>query len=199
VKRVLVVGLGNEGSSYKNTRHNIGFSVLDYFAQEIEGGYSSGRYANTANFRKKGVHFFLVKPTTFMNLSGNAVRYWLQKHRIDLKNLLVITDDIHLPFGTIRIKPGGSDGGHNGIKHINETLKTSIYPRLRFGIGGNFEQGCQSDYVLSQWAPKEQQQLPDYIKICTEAIFDFGTVGIQKTMSLYNKKSWSKELGDKFS
>lgn len=188
MKRVLIAGLGNEGSVYKNTRHNVGFQVLDFLAKKLELVYTSDRYVSITSFRNKGVHFFLIKPTTYMNLSGNAIRYWLGKSKIEIENLLVITDDIHLPFGTIRLRSRGSDGGHNGFKHINEMVKTISYPRLRFGIGSKFGQGFQSNYVLERWTSGEQEQLPVYLEKCVKVILSFGIDGIQKTMNLYNKK-----------
>lgn len=186
--KFLIAGLGNIGAEYENTRHNIGFRVLDAFASASGIFFNPDRYAFMAEFKFKGRVFILVKPATFMNLSGKAVSYWLQKEKISHENLLVITDDIALPFGTLRIKPKGSDGGHNGLKNIQETLGTSDYPRLRFGIGNNFSRGRQVEYVLSEWTEEEKKNLPERISIAIEMIKSFGTAGIQRTMSEYNNK-----------
>lgn len=186
--KFLIAGLGNIGPDYENTRHNIGFQVLDALAKETSAYFNSGRYAFQAQFKFKGRSFFLIKPTTFMNLSGNAVSYWLQKEKIPVENLLVITDDIALPFGTLRLKPKGSDGGHNGLKNIQEIIGTSEFSRLRIGIGNNFARGRQAEYVLSEWNDEEQLLLPPRIAMAGEMIRSFGTAGIQKTMTDFNNK-----------
>lgn len=186
--KFLIAGLGNIGAEYENTRHNIGFQILDAFAKASGIFFSPDRYAFIAEFKFKGRVFILIKPTTFMNLSGKAVNYWLQKEKISRENLLVITDDIALPFGTLRLKPKGSDGGHNGLKSIQEIIGTPDFPRLRFGIGSNFSKGRQVDYVLSEWSEDEKKILPERTQIAVEMIKSFGTAGIQRTMSEYNNK-----------
>lgn len=186
--KFLIVGLGNIGDEYENTRHNIGFQILDVLAKGSNIFFDANRYAFSAEYKFKGRAFILIKPTTFMNLSGKAVNYWLQKEKIPKENLMVITDDIALPFGTLRMKPQGNDGGHNGLKNIREILGTSDYPRLRFGIGSNFPKGKQVEYVLSEWNEEEKKILPERITLAAEAIKSFGIVGIQKTMSEYNNK-----------
>ena len=188
--KFLIVGLGNIGPEYKNTRHNIGFQIVDAFVsqQSRDAFFSPNRYAFTSEYKFKNRTFILIKPTTFMNLSGKAVNYWLQKEKILRENLLVITDDIALPFGTLRLKPQGSDGGHNGLKSIHETLGSSDYPRLRFGIGSNFSKGRQVEYVLSEWEEEEKKILPEKISNAVEMIKSFGTTGIQKTMTEFNNK-----------
>lgn len=185
--KFLIVGLGNIGPEYENTRHNIGFRVLDAFAKDSSLFFTLDRYALVSENKFKGRTFIFIKPTTFMNLSGKAVNYWMQKEKVTKENILVIADDIALPFGTLRLKPQGSDGGHNGLKNIQETLGTSDYPRLRFGIGNNFQRGRQVEYVLSEWTEEEKQILPEKLQLVKEMIISFATVGIQKTMSTYNK------------
>lgn len=186
--KFLIAGLGNIGAEYENTRHNIGFRVLDAFAKESGIFFSPDRYAFFTEYKFKSRTFLFIKPTTFMNLSGKAVNYWLQKEKINRENLLVITDDLALPFGTLRIKPKGSDGGHNGLKNIQETIGTSDYPRLRFGIGSDFPRGKQVDYVLSEWTEEEKKILPERMAVAAEMIKSFGTAGIQRTMTEYNNK-----------
>lgn len=184
--KYLIVGLGNIGDEYAGTRHNIGFSVVDALAGETK--FSLDRHAQVAEIKFKGRILVLVKPTTYMNLSGKAVQYWLQQEKIPLENMLVITDDIALPFGTIRIKAKGSDGGHNGLKHIQEILGTGEYARLRFGVGSEFSKGKQSDYVLGKWNDEEKKALPERIAKCCEAVKAFTTIGIGLTMTNYNGK-----------
>lgn len=186
--KYLIVGLGNIGPDYENTRHNIGFLILDAFSQASNIFFTLDRHALVAEYKFKGRSLILIKPTTFMNLSGKAVNYWMQKEKIPAENILVITDDLALPFGTLRLKPKGSDGGHNGLKSIQETIGNSDYPRLRFGIGSNFSKGRQVDFVLSEWTDEEKKLLPERIGIAKEIILSFTTLGIQKTMSLYNNK-----------
>jgi len=188
MNKFLIVGLGNPGDEYRHSRHNIGFMVLDALAKELASGFSSSRLADVAEGKIKGKTVFLVKPTTFMNLSGKAVNYYLQKENIPLKNLMVITDDLALPLGKLRIRNKGSDGGHNGLKSIQETLGTSDYPRLRFGIGNEFSKGRQVDYVLGEWDAAERNELVPRIDIAVEAIKDFALMGIDKTMNAYNSK-----------
>jgi peptidyl-tRNA hydrolase, PTH1 family len=186
--KYLIAGLGNIGSEYENTRHNIGFKVLDALAGASNAVFSSGRYANVCEIRHKGRTFVLVKPTTYMNLSGNAVRYWLQEEKIEIENLLVITDDLALPFGKIRIRPKGSDGGHNGLKHIQQILNSDQYARLRFGISSTFAKGQQVDYVLGEWGKEELLTLPERIDVASKAVVSFGLAGLARTMSDFNPK-----------
>jgi len=186
--KYLVAGLGNIGPDYENTRHNIGFEVLDFLAGESGIFFDSDRYAFKAEVKSKGRTFVLIKPTTFMNLSGKAVNYWMQKENIPLERLLVVTDDLALPLGTLRMKGKGSDGGHNGLKHINQILGRSDYARLRFGIGNEFSKGRQVDYVLGKWDAEEKTMLPERIKQAAEMIVSFGVIGVQRTMSAYNNK-----------
>lgn len=186
--KYLFAGLGNIGEEYQNTRHNIGFKVVDALANASASIFTQDRLAFVTEIKFKSRVIILIKPTTFMNLSGKAIQYWLQKEKISINNLLVITDDISLPFGSIRIKAKGSDGGHNGLKSIAETLQTQEFPRLRFGIGNNFSKGKQSDYVLGKWNDDEIKILSDRIKIACEAVQSFSTIGIAHTMNFYNNK-----------
>jgi|SRR5690554_4270463 len=186
--KYLIVGLGNIGSQYENTRHNIGFQTLDAFAKASNVFFESNRYADTATVKFKGRTLILVKPTTFMNLSGKAVNYYLQTEKTPLERLLVVTDDLALPFGTLRLKAKGSDGGHNGLKHINQVLGRQDYPRLRFGIGNEFGKGKQVNYVLSDWNEEESTQLEERIGQCQKIIQAFTTIGINRTMSEFNGK-----------
>ena len=186
--KYLIVGLGNIGDEYRNTRHNIGFKVLDAFAKASNTSFSTQRYGDVARMRLKNKQLVLLKPSTYMNLSGNAVRYWKDQENIPNENILVIVDDIALPFGGIRIKPSGSDAGHNGLKSIAEKLGNQNYPRLRFGIGDNFPRGCQVDYVLGNFTIDERQQLPTRIDSAIDAIKAFVLSGIQFAMCNYNNK-----------
>lgn len=186
--KYLIAGLGNIGNEYVNTRHNIGFTILNELARLSEISFEDKRYAFKAEYKHKSRTFVLIRPTTYMNLSGRAINYWLQKEKIPVENLLVITDDIALPFGTIRIRTKGSDGGHNGLYSIASTLGTNQFSRLRFGIGGDFPKGTQVNYVLGEWLPEEEKALPERIEKVIEAIRCFGTLGIERTMNLYNSK-----------
>lgn len=186
--KYLIVGLGNIGAEYQDTRHNIGFNVLDALASASNISFEDKRYGLVGEFKFKGRTFVLVKPTTYMNRSGQAVNYWLQKTKVPLNKLLVIVDDIALPFGAIRIRPKGGDGGHNGLTNINQVLGTSNYTRVRFGIGDDFHQGRQVEYVLGKWGTDEKKELPFLIDHCIEIIKSFGTVGLQLTMTRLNKK-----------
>jgi PTH1 family peptidyl-tRNA hydrolase len=186
--KYLIVGLGNPGSKYANTRHNIGFLVLDEFAKEREATFELDRHAEVARTKFKGRSIVLVKPTTFMNLSGKAVNYWMQQEKIPLENVLIISDDLALPFGTLRMKGKGSDGGHNGFKDIQATLNTPNYARLRFGIGSEFGRGQQSDYVLGEWNSEERAALGERVSTATEFIKGFTTIGLNRTMSNWNGK-----------
>lgn len=184
--KYLIAGLGNIGSDYERTRHNIGFDTLDELANSSGVSFSSGRYADQCDLKFKGRTLVLIKPTTYMNLSGKAVHYWLQKEKIPLDRLLVITDDLALPFGTLRLKTKGSDGGHNGLKHIQQILGTQDYARLRFGIGSEFSKGQQVNYVLSNWSEAEAEELPALIKRSTEIVKSFVTIGAARTMNEFN-------------
>ena len=186
--KFLIVGLGNIGDEYKNTRHNIGFSILDALAKASNIVFTPGKTAFSAEYRYKGRTFILIKPTTYMNLSGKAVNYWMQKEKIPLEHVLIITDDLALPLGSLRLRGKGSDGGHNGLKNISEVLGTDNYARLRFGVGSDFSKGKQVDYVLGEWTKKEQEMLEPRIKMAIEIIKSFGTIGLQRTMSEFNNK-----------
>ena len=184
----LIVGLGNIGEKYDRTRHNIGFEILDAFAEASSVVFTPDRYGARCEIKYKGRSFICVKPSTYMNLSGKAVRYWLQKEKLDPEQLLIITDDIALPFGTIRLKAKGSDGGHNVLKSVQETLGTSKYPRFRFGVGADFGPGQQVNYVLSKWTDDESKALNGRKEICIDLIKSFGTIGIDRTMNQFNNK-----------
>ena len=186
--KYLIVGLGNIGSEYAETRHNIGFKVLDALAEASNTVFTSSRYGAVAEMRHKGRTLVMLKPSTYMNLSGKAVRYWLEQERIPRENLLVVSDDIALPFGALRMRPKGSAGGHNGLKNIAELLGSEEYARMRFGVGGGFARGHQVDYVLGEWTDEERKALPERLKIFGEAILSFATIGCERTMNLYNKK-----------
>jgi PTH1 family peptidyl-tRNA hydrolase len=184
----LIVGLGNPGEQYKETRHNIGFKVVEAFAKEKEVLFSVQKHAEIAKFKFKGKNVTLIKPSTFMNLSGKAVNYWMQNEKISLENIFIITDDLALPFGKLRLKGQGSSGGHNGLKDIEAVLKTQIYARLRFGVGADFSQGKQVDYVLGKWNSVENETLEERILVATEFIKSFISVGLNLTMTNWNNK-----------
>lgn len=184
--KYLIVGLGNIGEQYANTRHNIGFKVLDALAEASNTVFKTDRLGDVCEIRHKGRILVLLKPSTFMNLSGNAVRYWMQKEKIEQENIFVVLDDIAIDFGMLRIRKKGSDGGHNGLKHINATLGNQDYARLRFGVAGNFAKGFQVDYVLGEWNDQEKTQLPELLKQASDAILDFTTIGIDRTMNVHN-------------
>lgn len=188
MKKFLIVGLGNIGPKYHNTRHNIGFKILDALASAEGCTFETQKLGDIATFKFKGRTFIALKPSTFMNLSGKAIRYWLEKEKVPLENLLVITDDIHLDFGTIRLKAKGSDGGHNGLKDTQLQLQTTKYNRFRFGVGGNFGPGRQVDYVLGDWNQEEQNALPERLEKAIALIKSFGTAGLANTMSSFNGK-----------
>lgn len=188
MKKFLIAGLGNIGPKYHNTRHNIGFKILDELAEEESLSFESAKLGDIATYKLKGRTFILLKPSTFMNLSGKAVNYWLQKEKIPLENLLVVTDDLNLPFGTLRLKTKGSDGGHNGLKDIQAYLNTTKYNRFRFGISDEFSKGKQINYVLGEWDKEEEQKLPERLKVSAELIRSFGTAGVNNTMNLFNGK-----------
>jgi peptidyl-tRNA hydrolase len=186
--KYLIVGLGNIGSEYIGTRHNIGFRIANQLVDDTGLGFSEERYGAVARFRVKNCDLIVLKPNTFMNLSGHAVRYWLQKENIPVENLLVLVDDLALPFGTLRLKPKGSDAGHNGLRNIQELLGTQQYCRLRFGIGDNFPRGRQADYVLAPFEPEERTLMPEKVKLAVEIVRSFCLAGIQITMNQYNNK-----------
>ena len=188
MKKYLIVGLGNIGEEYQYTRHNIGFLALDYLAKEHKISFTTDRLGDVSSIKHKGRTFILLKPSTYMNLSGKAVRYWLEKERLTAENLLVVCDDLNIKFGTLRIKGKGSDGGHNGLKDIQYQLGTQEYARLRFGISSNFESGKQIDYVLGEWAPEEQALLPERVAKCAEAVLSYGLAGLAITMNTFNNK-----------
>jgi len=185
--KYLIVGLGNIGDEYKNTRHNIGFMVLDAMAIASNTSFCDKRYGLVASVKHKGRTFILLKPSTYMNLSGNAVRYWLNKENIPVENMLVIVDDLALPFGSFRMRPKGSDGGHNGLAHINSVLGTDSYPRIRVGIGDNFRRGSQIGYVLGNMTKEENESFSKKIPVLVDMIKSFGTAGLELTMTSYNK------------
>lgn len=186
--KFLIVGLGNPGEKYANTRHNIGFRVVEQLIEGTDARFETAKLGNVTTHKYKGRTLILLQPSTFMNLSGKAVNYWLQHEKIPVENLLVITDDLALPFGKLRMKPKGSDGGHNGLKDIQATLQTENYARLRFGVGSDFAKGKQVDYVLGEWQKDEISVLQERMKLACDMIHGFVTIGIEKTMSLYNSK-----------
>ena len=186
--KYLIVGLGNIGPEYRNTRHNIGFKILDALAGASNFSFDSARYAFKGEMRYKGRTLVCIKPTTYMNLSGKAVNYWMKEENISKENILVITDDLALPFGTLRLKTKGSNGGHNGLKDIELVLNSNEYPRLRFGVGSNFQRGRQVDYVLSDWTEEEEIALEERIEKSIEIIQSFVTAGAELTMSAFNNK-----------
>jgi PTH1 family peptidyl-tRNA hydrolase len=185
--KYLIVGLGNIGEEYQNTRHNIGFQVLDAISLASNTVFKASRYGSVCNFKYKGREFILLKPSTYMNLSGNAVNYWLNKEKIVISNMLVIVDDLALPLGSIRMRPKGSDGGHNGLSHITAILGTDEYARIRVGIGNNFSRGNQKNYVLGSWSSEEMKYLTERIGIVVDMIKSFGTIGTGLTMTAFNK------------
>lgn len=188
MKKFLIVGLGNIGSDYKNTRHNIGFQIVDEVANNHDVSFETQKLGDIATFRAKGKTFFLLKPSTYMNLSGKAVKYWMTKEKIAVENTLIVTDDVHIDFGTIRLKAKGSAGGHNGLKDIQEKLKTQQYPRFRFGVGGNYSKGRQVEFVLGQWTKEEESLLIERIPFAAKAVVSFGIAGLANTMNVFNGK-----------
>ncbi len=185
--KFLIFGLGNMASEYDGTRHNVGFEVVDFLCKNLEGSWRGDHHGDLAEVKFKGRTLILLKPNTWMNLSGKAVRYWLQKEKIEPANLLVITDDLNLPFGKQRLRANGSDGGHNGLKSIIELLETKDFPRLRVGIGDTFSKGKQVNYVLGKWSKDEAAELPHVIERAAETAKSFATIGMERTMSLFNK------------
>jgi peptidyl-tRNA hydrolase, PTH1 family len=186
--KYLIAGLGNPGREYENTRHNIGFKILDALAEASNIVFSDERHGWITEYKLKGRTFVLLKPSTYMNLSGKAVNYWMQKENIAVENLLVVVDDLALPMGSLRLRAKGGDAGHNGLKSITETIGRADYARLRFGIGDNFRQGQQVDYVLGEWDKQEKLELPALIDTSIEIIKSFGTIGIDQTMTFFNKR-----------
>lgn len=188
MKKFLIVGLGNIGSEYVNTRHNIGFKIVDHFANQESISFQTQKLGEIAEYKIKGRTILLLKPNTYMNLSGKAVKYWMEKENIEKENILVITDDLNLSFGSIRIKTKGSDGGHNGLKNIQLILNTTEYPRYRFGISDAFKKGKQVDYVLGEWTSEEDEALKERLSVSSEIIKSFALAGLNNTMNLYNGK-----------
>ena len=188
MKKFLIVGLGNIGADYANTRHNIGFDILDHLADQQEVQFETKRLGDITSFRIKGRMVFLLKPSTYMNLSGKAVHYWLDKEKIPVERLLIVTDDLNLPFGSLRLKTKGSDGGHNGLKDVQDKLRTTQYNRFRFGISDDFQKGRQVDYVLSKWSEDEKEKLRERLEMSCELIKSFVLTGAQSTMNAYNGK-----------
>lgn len=188
MKKFLIVGLGNIGSEYVNTRHNIGFQIVDELARDYDAKFETEKLGDITSFRHKGRTFILLKPSTYMNLSGKAIKYWMTKEKIPIENVLVITDDVNIDFGMIRIKTKGSAGGHNGLKDTETKLGTQKYARFRFGVGANYSRGKQVDFVLSEWSAEEQSQLIERFPVATKAVLSFGTDGINNTMNNFNGK-----------
>lgn len=188
MKKFLIVGLGNIGKKYANTRHNIGFKILDYLAETNDILFETVKLGDVATLKIKGRTLILLKPSTFMNLSGKSIKYWLEKEKIPLENLLVVTDDLNLPFGSLRLKTKGSDGGHNGLKDTQDKLQTVKYNRFRFGISDEFSTGRQVDYVLGEWTNEENTQLKERLKISAELVKSFALAGVNTTMNQFNGK-----------
>ncbi len=188
MKKFLIVGLGNIGEKYANTRHNIGFKILDYLAETNDIPFETVKLGDVATLKIKGRTLILLKPSTFMNLSGKSIKYWLEKEKIPLENLLVVTDDLNLPFGSLRLKTKGSDGGHNGLKDTQDKLQTVKYNRFRFGISAEFSTGRQVDYVLGEWTEDENTALKERLKISADLVKSFALAGVNTTMNQFNGK-----------
>ena len=188
MSKFLIVGLGNIGEEYEGTRHNIGFDIADELIKEFDEKFSTDRFAQVAKLKWKGKIIVLLKPTTFMNLSGKAINYWMQAEKIPIENILVLVDELALPIGKIRINPKGSDGGHNGLKNIQDVLGTTQYARLRFGISNDFPKGRQVDFVLGKWSREEENQLVDRKKLAVAACKSFVAIGLERTMNEFNNK-----------
>ena len=186
--KYLVAGLGNIGNEYAHTRHNIGFDILDALAGVSNISFKDKRYGFVSEMKYRARTYVLLKPSTYMNLSGNAIRYWLNKEKLSIENLLVVVDDLALPFGTLRMRAKGGDAGHNGLNHIQTIMGTTNYARLRFGVGNDFYPGQQVDYVLSGWTDEQEKALPERIEMAGEIIKSFGVIGLQRTMNVYNNK-----------
>lgn len=188
MKKFLIVGLGNIGEKYDNTRHNIGFKIVDAFVKEHEGSFETEKLGDIAKLKIKGKTVIVLKPSTYMNLSGKAVKYWMQKENIQIENLLVITDDLNIDFGKVRIKGKGSSGGHNGLKDIQDKFNTGAYPRFRFGVGAEYSKGRQVDYVLGEWNADEESAMIERIPFSVKAVTSFITAGLANTMNEFNGK-----------
>lgn len=188
MNKFLIVGLGNIGNEYTHTRHNIGFDVVDILANQLKVSFSLDKLAMYANSTYKGKQIYIIKPTTYMNLSGKAIKYWAEYLKIDLENIIVVVDDLALPYGSLRLKARGSDAGHNGLRSIQAELQTQNYPRLRFGIGDKFAKGKQIDFVLGKWNTEELKHLEDRILMACEILLSFCFSGINNTMNTYNNK-----------
>ncbi len=188
MKKFLIVGLGNIGDQYKNTRHNIGFKIVNAFVKEHESSFSTEKLGDVAKLKIKGKTVLVLKPNTYMNLSGKAVMYWMKQENIQVENLLVITDDLNIDFGKLRIKGKGSSGGHNGLKDIQEKFNTGAYPRFRFGVGSQYRKGRQVDFVLGQWSKEEESGMIERIPTCIKAVTSFITAGMANTMNEFNGK-----------
>ena len=186
--KYLIVGLGNMGSEYEGTRHNVGFRIVDALAAACNAQFQDRRYGFVAQARIKNAQVVMLKPTTFMNLSGNAVRYWMNEKKIPIERLLIVNDDLALPVGSLRMKPGGSEGGHNGLRHITSVLGTNQYARLRFGVGNEYPKGGQVDFVLGRFSPEEEETIEPRIQLAGEMIVSFCLAGIQNTMNQFNNK-----------
>jgi PTH1 family peptidyl-tRNA hydrolase len=190
MQKFLIVGLGNPGNEYRHTRHNVGFDAVTAFVLKHNGFFQTVRLAEKAEIKWKGKMFICIKPTTYMNLSGKAFKYWLDAEKIAIENTLTIVDDIAIPIDSLRLRPSGSDGGHNGLKDIQMTLGTDKYPKLRFGIGNNYPKGMQAQFVLMKWMPEELKLVWNKIEYCSEVIENFSTIGIEKTMNTVNGKKF---------
>ena len=188
MKKFLIVGLGNIGAKYDNTRHNIGFKIVDAFVKEFDGSFETEKLGDIAKLKIKGKTVIVLKPNTYMNLSGKAVKYWMQKENIQVENLLIITDDLNIDFGKIRIKGKGSSGGHNGLKDIQDKFNTGSYPRFRFGVGADYSKGRQVDYVLGEWSAEEESAMIERIPTSVNAITSFINAGLANTMNEFNGK-----------
>ena len=188
MKKYLIVGLGNIGLEYDNTRHNIGFQILDHLAEKNKVLWETKKLASLSIIKKKGKKFIFIKPTTFMNRSGKAVRYWALQEKVNIENILIVTDDLHLPFGTLRLKGKGSPAGHNGLKDVESELNTPNYARLRFGIGQEKKQFDQVKFVLDNWNTSEQKHIKERIELCNEIIINFVLEGLNSTMNRFNGK-----------
>ncbi len=188
MKKFLIVGLGNIGLEYNNTRHNIGFKILNHIAEENKALWETKKLASYSTFKKKGKKFIIIKPTTFMNRSGKSVKYWALKEKINIENILIVTDDLHLPFGTLRIRGKGSAAGHNGLRNVESELNTPNYARLRFGIGQEKKTFDQIKFVLDNWNKDEQEQIKKRIELCTQIVINFGLEGLNSSMNKFNGK-----------
>lgn len=186
MNKYLVIGLGNPGKEYQYTRHNVGFQLLDHFAEKVKASWSGDRFGLRCDVKIKGRSITFIKPDTYMNLSGKAVQYWMTKLNIEAQHILVILDDLNIGFGTLRMRKSGSDGGHNGLKNIQEIIQTNDYPRLRIGIGNNFQKGRQVNYVLGEWRPEEKKELNILFDACAEGILTFALTGVDKAMNQLN-------------